>query len=363
MRLLIVRLSALGDVVHTLPLAAALRRAFPDGVIDWVVDERSAPLLDLVSGLDRVVVLRTRSRPPVRALARCRRALRQRAYDVALDAQGLGKSALVARLSGAARVVGFTTPFLRERWAGWLYTERADPGRPRHVVERNLGLLAALGVNPSPWAFPLRTPASEAPARTRARLGVGAGGGRFALLNPNAAWPSKCWPAERFGAVASWLRRAHRLPSAVLWGPGDEARAEAVAAASDGAAAVAPPTGLGDLVALARAAAVMVSGDTGPLHVAAAVGTPVVGLYGPSDPARNGPWSPHDVVVSRSAACRCRRARGSTTSRVAALIAGRDVSGRMVRACRSPARCLDDITVGDVTAALDRRLRSGPADA
>ena len=352
MRLLIVRLSALGDVVHTLPLAAALRRAMPDAAIDWVVDERSADLLGLVPVLDRVVVLRTRSRPAVRALAECRRTLRRRGYDVALDAQGLGKSAIVARMSGAARVVGFTTPFLRERWAGWLYTERADPGRPRHVVERNLGLLSALGADASAWAFPLEMPPSDAPARTRARLRLDAGGGRFALLNPNAAWPSKRWPPERFGAVASWLRRARGLPSAVLWGPGDERRAEAVAAASDGAAAVAPPTGLRDLVALARAAAVMVSGDTGPLHVAAAAGTPVVGLYGPSDPARNGPWSAGDIVVSRFAACRCRPATGRAGA-----------SARMVRACRSAARCLDDIPVEDVTAAVDRRLRSGPADA
>ena len=363
MRLLIVRLSALGDVVHTLPLAAALRGAFPGAVIDWVVDERSADLLALVPVLDRVVVLRTRSRPAVAALAECRRTLRRRGYDVALDAQGLGKSALVARLSGAARVVGFSTPFLRERWARWLYTERAAPGPPGHVVGRNLGLLAALGVDAPAWSFPLGTPSSDAPARTRARLGLGSAGGgrgsgRFALLNPNAAWASKCWPPERFGAVASWLRRTHHLPSAVLWGPGDAARAEAVAAASDGAAAVAPPTGLPDLVALARAAAVMVSGDTGPLHVAAAVGTPVVGLYGPSNPSRNGPWSPRDVVVSRFAACRCRPARGRAGD---AGDAGD--AGRMVRVCRSAARCLDDITVDDVTAAVDRRLRSVSPDA
>ena len=352
MRLLIVRLSALGDVVHTLPLAAALRRAFPDAVIDWVVDERSADLLALVPVVDRVVVLRSRSRPRLRAFTECRRALRGRAYDVALDAQGLGKSAIVARMSGATRVVGLATPFLRERWARWLYTERADPGRPRHVVDRNLGLLAALGVEPESWSFPLEVRPSEAPARTRARLARGMDGGRFALLNPNAAWASKCWSPERFGAVAAWLRRVHRLPSAVLWGPGDEARAATVAAASGGAAMVAPPTGLPDLVALARAAALMVSGDTGPLHVAAAVGTPVVGIYGPSDPARNGPWSPEDEVVSRFAACRCRPAPD-----------GAGADGRMVRVCRSAVRCLDDIPVGDVTSAIDRRLRSVRPDA
>lgn len=350
MRVLIVRLSSLGDVVHTLPVAAALRRAFPDAAIDWVVDERNADLLALVPVLDRVVVLRTRSRPAIGAMIDCRRVLRRRAYDVALDAQGLGKSALVARLSGAPRVVGFTTPFLRERWSRLFLTETADPGRTTHVVDRNLGLLTALGIQDAAWAFPLERRPSDAPPAV-SRL-IDSEDGRFALINPNAAWPNKCWPPARFGAVAARVRRTHGLRSVVLWGPGDEPRAEAVVAGSGGAATIAPRTDLADLVALLRAGTVLVSGDTGPLHLAAAVGTPVVGIYGPSNPARNGPWSPHDVVVSRFTACVCHKERDRTGP-----------VGRMVRHCKSSTWCLDDITVDEVCAAVDRRVRNLALDA
>ena len=345
MRVLIVRLSSLGDVVHTLPVAAALRRALPDAAIDWVVDERNADLLALVPVLDRVVVLRTRSRSAIGAFIDCRRALRRRTYDVALDVQGLGKSALVARLSGAPRVVGFTPPFLRERWSRLFHTETADPGRPTHVVDRNLGLLTALGIEDTRWAFPLEAPPTGAPEAVERLLD--AEDGRFALINPNTAWPNKCWPPARFGAVAARVLRTHGLRSIVLWGPGDEARAEAVVAGSDGAASRAPRTDLADLVALLRAGTVLVSGDTGPLHIAAAVGTPVVGIYGPSNPARNGPWSPHDIVVSRFTACVCHQERDRTGP-----------VGRMVRHCEASTWCLDDITVDEVCAAVDRRCRS-----
>lgn len=350
MRVLIVRLGALGDVVHTLPVAAALGRRFPDAAVDWVVGERCAGLLELVPGLDRRIVLRTRGRPVLAAWTALRRALREVAYDVALDVQGLGKSALAARLSGARRVVGFRAPFLREGWARWFYTETADPGRPRHVVERNLGILGALGVTGCDWSFPLRVGAAPAVEAVRLRPGRPCGG--CVLINPNAAWRTKRWPPARYGAVAAHVARAHGRPCVVLRGPGDEARAAAVVAASGGAAMLAPPTGLAELAALLRAGALLVSGDTGPLHLAAALGTPVVGLYGPSDPARNGPWSPDDEIVSvfPDCACAARRVR-----------AGRAVP--MVRRCRARTGCLDAIAVEQVCAAVDRRLRrSGSRD-
>ena len=336
MRILIVRLGALGDIVHTIPLAAALRRHLPGAAIDWVADERHAGLLEMVPGLDRRIVLRNRSRPTLVAWRALRRSLRAVPYDVALDVQGLGKSALVARLSGARRVVGFGAPFLRERWARWLYTETADPGCPRHVVDRNLGILDALGVDGREWVFPIRPAAPPAVETPR---------GSYVVLNPNAAWSTKRWPPERYGVVAEHVGRAHGLPCIVVWGPGDEARSAAAVAASGGAAALAPPTDLVELTSLLRAAALVVSGDTGPLHLAAALGTPVVGLYGPSDPARNGPWSPADEVVSAFADCGCaaRRAAG-----------GRAVP--MVRRCRAGTPCLDELTAERVCAAVDRRL-------
>ena len=348
MRLLIVRLSSLGDVIHTIPVAAALRREFPDAGIDWVVDERNAEILELVPSIDRRIVLRSRTASLLGRVTEVRRALRAARYDVALDAQGLLKSALIAHLSRAERIIGFTPPYLREAWVRRFYTEMADPGDTTHVVDRNLGLLTPLGVTGRAWEFPLESRASSAPVETRRILGIGEAS-RFALVNPNTAWPNKCWPPERFGAVAAWLRTQHGLRSAVLWGPGDEARARAVAVASDGAAAVAPRTNLVDLVALVRAATVMVSGDTGPLHVAAAVGTPVVGIYGPSNPARNGPWSADDQIVSRFGQCGCHRERDRVGP-----------TGRMVRRCQQHEWCLGGVSVAEVVAAVDRRLAVTP---
>ena len=343
MRVLIVRLGALGDIVHTLPVAAAIRRQFPDARLDWAIDERYAALLELTPVIDRRVVLHSRTLPGVTAWLELRRELRRVDYDVALDVQGLGKSAVVARLSGARRVVGFPPPFLRERWAAWLYGESADPGRPRHVVERNLGILNALGTEHREWEFPLeiRVPAVAEGVRRRLE-GLG---DRYVVINPNAAWPAKRWPPERYGAVAAHVARAHGLPSVVIWGPGDEARAGAVVAASAGAATPAPETSLAELAVVLNGGALVVSGDSGPLHVAAALGTPVVGIYGPSDPARNGPWSRDDRVVSAFADCACAERRSAIGP-----------EGRVPRHCAAPERCLDAIAVEAVCDAVDGRL-------
>jgi ADP-heptose:LPS heptosyltransferase len=156
----------------------------------------------------------------------------------------------------------------------------------------------------------------------------------FALLNPGAAWPNKRWPPERFGALAQFLRDVRGLRSVVLWGPGESPLAHAVVESSDGAAFLAPPTQIGDLLALSRAAALMVSGDTGPLHLAAAAGTPTVALFGPTDPKRNGPFAADDLVVSRYDACGC----------------------HYDRRCRRRDWCLADIGVAEVTAAIQQRL-------
>ena len=158
------------------------------------------------------------------------------------------------------------------------------------------------------------------------------------MINPGAAWPNKRWPADRLGAVARHLRDRHSLPSAVLWGPGEEAAAHAVVQASAGAARMAPPTGLKDLIALARHAKLIVSGDTGPLHIAAAVGVPAVALFGPTDPLRNGPWDSRDISISRYDSCGCHYKR---------------------QCQRAPADwCLGKVTVEHVVQAIDRRLGS-----
>jgi heptosyltransferase-1 len=327
-RVLIVRMSALGDIVHALPVLAALRTAYPTAQIDWLAESAYAGMLDLVDGLSERVIVRP-------GYARALVTMRSRRYDAALDLQGLLKSAVAARISGARRVMGFETRVLRERAAAWFYTDTAPVPDGVHVIEKNLSVLALLGVpitpitQITPISFNLRNPLSRVIDHVTSLAPHG-----FALINPGAAWPNKRWPAERFGAVAKRLRDTTGLRPLVLWGAREAPLADAVVSASGGAAARAPETTLADLLALSRNAALMISGDTGPVHIAAAVGTPIVGLYGPTWPERNGPWHPDDEVVSRAHTCECHHKRE----------------------CQRASRCIDDITIDEVNAAVDRRL-------
>jgi heptosyltransferase I len=338
-RILIVRLGALGDIVHAIPVAAALRRAFPAARIDWLVSAKHREVLDLVTVLDQRVVVNDRGSGSgglsVRAAVTT---LRRRRYDVALDLQGLLKSAAISRFSGAARVIGFNRRYARESVASLLYTTRHDPrgeglyapSEKRHVVDINLGMLQELGVTPGEPEFPIEPTPSPIADSVRAEVGE-----RYALLNPGAAWPNKRWPPPRLAELAVALRGRHDLPSVVLWGPGEETLAREVVLRASGAAVLTPQTTIADVLALARGAAVMVSGDTGPTHLAAAVGTPLVGIYGPTRPERNGPWRPGDQRVSRAYICQCHHSRQ----------------------CRAASMCLLDIEVAEVLAAVERRLQ------
>jgi lipopolysaccharide heptosyltransferase I len=337
---LIVRLGALGDIVHAIPVAAALRRAFADARIDWLVSAKHGEILDLVPVLDRrLLVDDRRDATGGRSMLAAMRDIRRTRYDVVLDLQGLIKSAFIARASGAERVIGFTGRYLREPLARCFYKEQYDPGgggiydpsETRHVLQINLGLLQALGVSQAPPDFPLDEVDSAAARQVSEKTA-----GRYALLNPGAAWPNKRWPPERFAAVARELLGRLQLKSAVLWGPGEQELAEAVVSRAGGAAALIGRTSVADIVALARGASVMVSGDTGPTHIAAAVGTPVVGIYGPTRPERNGPWRDGDVSV-RAPTCQCHH----------------------LRVCRNARMCLLDVEVADVVAAVERRLAAG----
>jgi heptosyltransferase-1 len=337
-RFLLVRLGALGDIVHAIPVAAALRRAFPPARIDWLVSAKHRDILDLVPTIDRRVVIRDRSAARSGAsLVSAIRELRRTRYDVVFDLQGLVKSASLARLTGARRVVGFASGYLRERLARPFYTEVYDPGGggmydPRersHVVQMNLGLLTAIGIPVGSPEFPLDQADTEIARGMRAQAGH-----RYALINPGAAWPNKRWPPARYGAVARALAGRRGLVSIVSWGPGEEGLAQEVVRESDGAALLSPRTSIADLVAIIRGAALMISGDTGPTHVASAVGTPVVGIYGPTRPSRNGPLSPEDVSISRDTVCRCHH----------------------LRRCSQERMCLLDIETAEVIDAVERRL-------
>ena len=330
MNVLIVRLGALGDVVHAIPAAAALRRAFPDARIDWLVEARHRAIVDLVTVIDRAVVVESAS---WRGWTRAVRELRTTRYDCAIDLQGLMKSAVLARASGAARVFGFSIWHLREKTARPFYSDVHD-AEGGHVISKNLRLLEAVGVQDREIAFPIADVPSAALDALRGSIGASTA---FALINPGAAWPNKRWQPERFGEVAAFLRETRGLTPVVLWGPGEEPLARAVIGASSGAAVLAPPSSVADIVALARAASLMVSGDTGPLHLATAVGTPTVSLFGPTDPARNGPFSREDAAVSRYDACGC----------------------QYDRRCHETVWCLGGVPVAEVCAAVQRRLADG----
>jgi len=327
MNVLVVRLSAMGDIVHTVPLAVALRRHRPDARIDWLVDRRYGVTLDLFDAVDRVITVDPAG--AWRETVGVVRALRRTRYDAVIDAQGLLKSAILARLAGGTRTIGFAREALREPAAARFYTETVRPDLTAHVARQNLSLLTALGIETSAIETPVRTIAS-----TVADEVVRADGPRYGILNPGAGWPNKQWPPERFGEVARVTSERLGLEWIVVWGPGEEALARRVEEASSGTAMLAPPTTLLDLMALVERAAVVVAGDTGPIHLAAAAGTPVVGLYGPTNPVRNGPWSPKDVAISRFERCQCRHKRR----------------------CTAASWCLEGISVDEVVSAVEGRL-------
>lgn len=325
MKLLFIRLGSLGDIIHTVPAVSAVKRHDPAAEIHWFVDPKHLDLLDLVEGVSRVIAVK----PSAAGWLTASGAARNEGYDAAIDFQGLLKSAALARLSGAKRVIGFQSAALRESAAAFLYKESAPVPAAAHVIRKNLALLDAIGITAKGIEFRFAERPSAAARQVRTALGD-----RYAVINPGAAWPNKQWPPPRFGAVAAFVRRRFDLPSVVLWGPGERPLAQAVVSASEGAASEAPATSIADLFAIGRAATLLVSGDTGPLHIGAAVGTPIVGIYGPTDPARNGPWDPRDLCVSRFATCGCHHLRRCTRSNW----------------------CLDEIAVEEVTATIERRL-------
>jgi lipopolysaccharide heptosyltransferase I len=263
-RLLVVRLSALGDVIHTIPAVVALRERFEE--IAWAVEAPYRELVEVVAGVRAIPV--SLKKWSLQRIREARRAVS--GFDVAIDFQGLVKSALLARASGAEHRIGFAKEFVREKPAAWLmnHCRHIDPNR--HVVEWNTqlaGVEKVPAVDFSAVATGNRQPATHI------------------VLLPGAGRPEKQWP--HFRELAS--RLGHDALAA--WGPGEEELAKATGAR------MAPPTNLRELARLLRDAQLVIGGDTGPLHLAAALGTPVIGLYGPTNPARNGPYGQLGNVV------------------------------------------------------------------
>jgi len=299
-RVALIKLSALGDVVHALPVAAALRAARPAAYLAWVAERRESSLLRGHPALDDVIVADTRSwrrartsedlRTALAGMRALRRQLRRARFDVVLDLQGLMKSRLVTAACGARRRIGFDASWGSEPLHAVRLTDRVAPPAERHVVEQYLALLAPLGITPGAPQFQL--PASTA-AEARIDEWLASVGlkphRRLVVLNPGAGRADKLWPVGHLTTLARRLVQDAAAHVVLSWGPGEEGTARAVIAGAPGAV-LAPPTDLDALLALLRRASVVVAADTGPLHIAAALGTPCVGLYGPTSPARNGPY-------------------------------------------------------------------------
>jgi heptosyltransferase-1 len=313
-RILIVRLSAMGDIIHTLPAATALRNAFPDAILGWVVEERWAELLCTIrsprSGprtpqrplADRIHLANTArwrssffSNHTWEQIASGLSDLRSVRYQVAVDFQGAIRSALLARWSGAPTIYGYAQP--RENVASMFYT-RPVSARGTHIIEQNLHLASVVAGEEfaAPRIqYPRDNNAETACERRLAEHNID----RFVILNPGAGWGAKQWPPDRFGSVAAQLAE-HGFKSLINFGPGEEELVKAVERSSNGAAQ-ALSCSITELIAVTRRAALFIGGDTGPLHLAASLGVPVVGIYGPTNPARNGPYGTRSIVL-RSAA-------------------------------------------------------------
>jgi heptosyltransferase I len=308
-RLLVVRLSAMGDVIHTLPAVQALRNLLPHVTIDWLVEERWSELLcapgtarrglrsaqrPLVDWVHTVNLASWRKSlftiPTLQQIVKVWNDVRSAHYDVAIDLQGAMRSAVLARWSAARVVFGASEP--RESPASLWYTRTAIAAGA-HVVEQNLSVAEAV-------AGQLRPPRVELPRDVAVdeKIGQGLAEGRigdFAILNPGAGWGAKRWPAERYGLVAKALA-ADGMRSIINFGPGEEEIARATEESSQGAASP-MKLSITELIALTRRAKLFIGGDTGPMHLAAALQVPVVAIFGPTDPARNGPYGARSIVL------------------------------------------------------------------
>jgi heptosyltransferase-1 len=310
MKLAIVKLSALGDVIHALPVARALRTARPDWRLAWIVEARLAPLLRGQPGLDAVIAVDTRRwrrlcasggglLQAVRELGVARRQLREAGFDVVLDLQGLLKSGLLTAATRAPLRIGFAASRCREPLSALFTTRRVTPGpAARHVVEQCCALLGPLGITGPPP--PIEIAIDPLADRRAEEFLVAAGikpGERVVALNPGAGRADKRWPLAHYRQLANHVWGSAGARVLVTWGPGEEELARLLAAGLVSRPVVAPRTDIATLAGLLRRATVVVGSDTGPIHLAAALGRPTVGLYGPTPADRNRPFGPAGRAV------------------------------------------------------------------
>lgn len=309
MKILIVKLSSIGDIVHALPALAAIRRALPAAEISWAVERRSAEILrgnDFIRNLievDTRAIRREKNWQRKFGLLREQfGALRTIDFDLALDFQGLLKSALIAKLSGAKSIVGFDKIALREPVSRFLLDRTIEVPALVNIIEKNLifaekALQIRVSHDPADYRFPIATDARH---KQEAEQTIRQINGDFAILQPGAGWTTKMWSARRFGELADRIWQKYKLKSIVTFGPGEEDLAQTVLNASRTPHTVAANLSLKGFYELAKRAQVYIGGDTGPTHLAVAANAKVVGLFGPTEWRRNGSPRTLDAAVERT---------------------------------------------------------------
>jgi ADP-heptose:LPS heptosyltransferase len=299
-RFLVVRLGSLGDIVHTFPAVAGLRQSFPGAEIIWVTHPRWRALVESSDLATDIWETETRS---YHSLSEIIGRIRKEHFTAAIDYQGLWKSAALPFLSGVSRRIGFSSQTIREFGVPVLYTDRVRCAQT-HVADQNGELSQRAGARPGVGPVTLSVPSIQEVFVLQLLLGLGIE--RYIVLSPAGGWRSKCWPPDRYGALCQKIHGALGLRCVLNFGPGEDELISAVKAASGKADPIAYNGSLDQLMALLRNAVCIVGGDTGPLHLAVALGTPAVAIFGPTDPARNGPYrvrdrsgdaSPIDIVL------------------------------------------------------------------
>jgi heptosyltransferase I len=306
-RFLVVRLGSLGDIVHTFPAVAGLRNSFPRAEIVWLTHPRWVNLVASSGLASEIWPVNSRDLSSVRQTIAKIRAQR---WDAAIDYQGLWKSALLPFLAGIPRRIGFSSQTIREFGVPILYTDRVHV-HAAHIADQNGELSLRAGAQSPVGQVKLQL--SET-GRQRVCADLAAAGiHRYIVLSPGGGWRSKCWPAERFGELCQKIREDLNVRCVINYGPGEESLAAAVKSASGNADPLLYDGELGQLMALLRGASCIVGGDTGPLHLAIALGTKAVAIFGPTNPARNGPY-PHQPFVLRDPAASTTHKRETETN-------------------------------------------------
>jgi len=285
-RFLVLRLGSLGDIVHTFPAVAGLRETFPGSWIIWLTHPRWKVLVESSALASEIWGVETRS---FSSILETIRSIRDMQFDAALDYQGLWKTAALPFLSSIRKRIGFSSVTIREAGVPILYSDRVSP-TTQHIADQNGELSMRAGARRGVAPFVLQIPGNMEPFMDGFLSSIKTS--RYVVLSPGGGWRSKCWPAERFGALCQKIHNALGVRCILNLGPGENDLVDAVLAASGAAKPLPLQTEIKQLMAILRKAQCIVGGDTGPLHLAIALGTPAVALYGPTDPARNGPYPP-----------------------------------------------------------------------